>query len=254
MGVLRKFGFRNKVEKSAELVASYLRERYEDRVAHGPFKGMQLSRQAWWGTKDASSKLLGVYERQVQEQLEAFAANASVLIDIGAADGYMAIGAVRSGLYERAICFEISASGRQRLRENAEANGVSDRIDIFGEASRDTLRPLLVDMTDAVILCDIEGAEFDLLSEDVLEAARNICLIVELHDPFVANGAELKAGLLERASGWFDTGILKSADIQLSRYPELERFNDSQRLLAFSEGRGRAMEWLVLTPRAAESR
>ena len=252
MGVLRKFGFKNKVEKSADLVASYLRERYEDRVAHGPFKGMQLSRQAWWGTKDASSKLLGVYERQVQEQLEAFASTASVLIDIGAADGYMAIGAVRSGLYARAICFEISASGRLRLKENAEANGVTDRIEIFGEASRDTLGPLLADTPDAVILCDIEGAEFDLLSEDVLEAARDVRLIVELHDPFVANGAELKAGLLDRASRWFDIAILKSADIRLSRYPELERFNDTQRLLAFSEGRGRAMEWLVLTPRAAK--
>jgi hypothetical protein len=252
MGVLRKFGFRNKVEKSAELVASYLRERYEDRVAHGPFKGMQLSRQAWWGTKDASSKLLGVYERQVQDQLEAFASNASVLIDIGAADGYMAIGAVRSGLYARAFCFEISASGRLRLKENAEANGVSDRIEIFGEASRDSLCPLLADTADAVILCDIEGAEFELLSEDVLEAARDVRLIVELHDPFVANGAELKAGLLDRASRWFDIAILKSADIRLSRYPELERFNDAQRLLAFSEGRGRAMEWLVLTPRAAK--
>ena len=97
MGVLRKLGFRNKVEKSGDLVASYLRERYRDRVAHGPFKGMQLSRQAWWGTKDACSKLLGVYERQVQEKLEAFASHASVLVDIGAADGYMAIGAVRSG-------------------------------------------------------------------------------------------------------------------------------------------------------------
>ena len=254
MGVLRKFGFRNKVEKSAELVAGYLRERYDDRVAHGPFKGMQLSRQAWWGTKDASSKLLGVYERQVQEQLETFASQASVLIDIGAADGYMAIGAVRSGLYERAICFEISESGRRRLQENAETNGVSERIEIFGEASRETLCPLLADTANAVILCDIEGAEFELLSEDVLEAARDVRLIVELHDPFVANGTELRAALLDRASRGFDTAILKGADIQLSRYPELDRFNDTQRLLAFSEGRGRAMEWLVLTPRAAGSR
>ena len=253
MGVLRKFGVRNKVEKSAELVANYLRERYDDRVAHGPFKGMQLSRQAWWGTKDVSSKLLGVYERQVQAQLETFAAHASVLIDIGAADGYMAIGAVRSGLYERAVCFEISASGRRRLQENAEANGVSDRIEIFGEANRETLDPLLAATVDAVALCDIEGAEFELLSEDVLETARHIRLIVELHDPFIANGAELKADLLERASRWFDTAILKSADIQLGRFPELEQFNDTQRLLAFSEGRGRAMEWLVLTPRAAAS-
>lgn len=253
MGVLRRFGLKNKVEKSTDLVAAYLRELHQDRVAYGPFKGMKLSREAWWGTKDACSKLLGVYERQVQEKLESLSRGSSLLIDIGAADGYMAIGAVSSGLYQRAICFEISENGRQQLRANAEANGVSDRIEILGEANRETLAPLLADVAGAVILCDIEGAEFDLLSTDILEAARNMHMIVELHDPFVPDGARLKSALLERASRFFDTEILRSADLQVSKFCELDRFNDTQRLLAFSEGRGGAMEWLVLTPAAPPS-
>ena len=251
MGVLRKLGFKNKVERSVDLVADHLRELYQGKVAHGPFKGMQLPRETWWGTKDACSKLIGVYEKQVQDKLESLAPKASVLIDIGAADGYFAVGAVRSGLYQRAICFEISERGRQRLRANAELNGVAENIEIVGEANHDTLAPVLADIDDGLILCDIEGAEFDLLSEEVLRSARHFHFIVELHDAFVANGDQRRSQLLDRTNKLFDTEIIRSADIQVSAFRELDRFNDTQRLLAFNEGRGAAMEWLVLIPRMA---
>lgn len=249
MGVLRKLGFKNKVDRSIDIVAGHLRELYQCRVAHGPFAGMQLPQETWWGTKDACSKLLGVYEKQVQDELVLLAPGTSLLIDIGAADGYFAIGAVRSGLYQRAICFEISERGRQRLRANAEMNGVAGNIEIQGEANVETLAPILANNDNGVILCDIEGAEFELLSPEILESARRFHWIVELHDRFIANGEERKSALLGRAKTLFDSRVIRSADIPIGAFRELDMFNDTQRLLAFNEGRGAAMEWLVLTPR-----
>ena len=251
MGVLRKFGFKNKVDKSIDLVADHLRELYQYKVAHGPFKGMELPREAWWGTKDACSKLIGVYEKQVQDELVSLAPSASILIDIGAADGYFAVGAVRSGLYEHAICFEISEQGRQRLKANAELNRVAGKIEIHGEADTASLAPILANNDSGVILCDIEGAEFELLSEQILESARKFHFVVELHHRFIPDGEAKKSQLLDRASSLFDTKVIRSADIQVGAFRELDRFNDTQRLLAFNEGRGAAMEWLVMVPRKA---
>ena len=250
MGYLRRLGVKNKVDRSIELVADHLRELYQCKVAHGPYEGMQLPKEAWWGTKDACSKLLGVYERQIQDQLVSLAPRASVLIDVGAADGYHAIGAVGSGLYQRAICFEISAHGRERLKANAELNGLADKIEIHGEANTESLAPILAKIDSGVILCDIEGAEFELLSREFLEPARHFHFIIELHDRFVADGEAQKSGLFERANSLFGTKIIRSADIRISEFRELDQFNDTQRLLAFNEGRGAAMEWLVLTPRS----
>ena len=250
MGYLRRLGVKNKVDRSIELVADHLRELYQCKVAHGPYEGMQLPKEAWWGTKDACSKLLGVYERQIQDQLVSLAPRASVLIDVGAADGYHAIGAVGSGLYQRAICFEISEHGRERLKANAELNGLADKIEIHGEANTESLAPILAKIDSGVILCDIEGAEFELLSREFLEPARHFHFIIELHDRFVADGEAQKSGLFERANSLFDTKIIRSADIRISEFRELDQFNDTQRLLAFNEGRGAAMEWLVLTPRS----
>ena len=186
----------------------------------------------------------------MQDELVSLAPSASILIDIGAADGYFAVGAVRSGLYEHAICFEIAEQGRHRLAANAELNGVAGKIEIHGEADAASLAPILANNNSGVILCDIEGAEFELLSREFLEPARHFHFIIELHDRFVADGEAQKSGLFERANSLFGTKIIRSADIRISEFRELDQFNDTQRLLAFNEGRGAAMEWLVLTPRS----
>jgi predicted RNA methylase len=59
--------------------------------------------------------LLGLYEASVMEQLKAFSAQASTLIDIGAADGYFGVGLVAAGVYTRSICFERDPVTRESL-------------------------------------------------------------------------------------------------------------------------------------------
>jgi len=51
--------------------------------------------------------ILGLYERQVLDELTMLCDGAKPLIDVGAADGYYAIGAVHSGLAPRAARFEL---------------------------------------------------------------------------------------------------------------------------------------------------
>ncbi len=67
----------------------------------------------------------------------------NTLIDLGAADGYYAIGAVFSGLFEQSVCYEIEAEGQKQIKKNAIANNVLDFVKIRGEAKKIFMMNLL---------------------------------------------------------------------------------------------------------------
>jgi len=77
-------------------------------VAHGPFTGLRLAVDSWWSAGDRGSMMLGMYEREVLETLDGWRGLADVFVDVGAADGYYAVGCLRAGIVGRAICYEIS--------------------------------------------------------------------------------------------------------------------------------------------------
>lgn len=68
----------------------------------------------------------------------------SVLIDIGANLGSICIPAVRRGLVQRAIAFELDPDNTRLLRINALLNGVEDRIDIRNMAVGAAVREVTV--------------------------------------------------------------------------------------------------------------
>jgi hypothetical protein len=66
-------------------------------VRYGPFKGLKLDKETWWGKLDLGSQCLGLYEKELLQQIEAITENKyQTFIDIGAADGYYAIGMLKS--------------------------------------------------------------------------------------------------------------------------------------------------------------
>ena len=230
-------------------VATHLQGLYENRVVHGPFAGMLLPDRAYWGNDDVSAKILGTYERHVADRLVDLAQPNGLLIDVGSADGYFAVGALTAGLFGRCVCFEISEKGRAVLLANAERNGVADRMEIHGEATAAELLQAAAE-TPGVVLCDIEGGEFGLFSDAVLGRLSAMHLVIELHDDLVEDGLARKNELVRRADDHFDVEIMRSSIPDPFSYRELDGFDDDHRLLALSEGRDGAMEWLVLHPKA----
>ena len=63
-------------------------------------------------------------------------------INIGSADGYFAVGTLYDNYYQSGTAFEISQSGREITKKNANENNVCDELDILGEANIDTIRDL----------------------------------------------------------------------------------------------------------------
>ena len=128
-------------------------------------------------------------------------------------------------------------------------NSVEDRIEIHAEATEATIKNVLGDIDSGLILCDIEGAEFEVLTDEFLLEVSKFHLIVELHDHVVTGGSVRREKFLENASKYFTSEVLVSEDIPISRFRELENLPDDYRALAFSEGRPYAMQWVVLSPR-----
>lgn len=174
----------------------------------------------------------------------------STFIDISAADGYYAVGVLKAGMTDHALCFEISAQGQQVIYEQAVLNHVDKRISIFGEAT-DKFLDVVFGVTtspqsDWVILIDIEGGEFDLLTPEVLERLTGATLIVEAHD-FGHNDGGLPE-LVKRVGRYFDVQGITTGSRDLSGFPFLRTWSDDDRWLMCSEGRPQLMTWLLLTP------
>jgi hypothetical protein len=231
-------------------VGARLAQMFDHTVRYGPFAGLRLGPAVAWGT-DTGSMLLGLYEQEVLTELARTLPARRTFIDIGGANGYYAVGVLVAGLADRACCFERSEQARAVIAANAELNGVAARLRIFGTAAPGFHAEIAADHppSQCVLFVDIEGAEFELLDDGLLEAFRGAVVFVELHEWFFPDGAERLRRLRTRVEERFTITELTTSSRDLSPFPELETFNDDDRWVICSEGRGRRMKWWRLDPR-----
>lgn len=228
-----------------------LARQLDSTVARGPFAGTVLSDESWWSAADRGSMLLGLYEAQVLSWLQANAPGRRALVDIGAADGYYAIGALVAGWVEHAYCFEISDEGRRVIASNARRNGVSERVTILGEATPGFIGQLRAagapEPSTWCVICDIEGGEFSLLDDATAADLTGACGIVELHADATAD-PRVRA-LVSRLAATHEVELLPSGPRDPASIPELEGWCDDDRWLLCSESRAATMHWLAFRPR-----
>ncbi len=105
----------------------------------------------------------------------------------------------------------------------------------------------------SAVLCDIEGAEFDLFDETLLQILSDSTVIMELHDDVIDCYKDSRDGLIRRSRSMFDVSFLKRHNPRVNELLELESWSDINRLLAFDECRPRRMNWLLLTPKSGNT-
>ncbi len=233
-----------------------LSEEVGHKIRYGPFSGTQLIQDSRWSGADKASMLLGIYEFEMLTALVNAAEGRRVFIDVGAADGYYAIGGTASKLFEHAICFEMNPEGREIIRQQSLANGVSSQVSVLGTATDGFLEEAQGQhrfaLSETVILMDIEGAEFELLSDPLIEKIKEAFLIVEIHDFFSSNHLAAEE-LLSRLSTRYDINVVKQGARNPNIFPELSSWNDDDRWLICSESRSQQMSWFVCRPKRALS-
>lgn len=223
-------------------------------VKHGLLKGYYLGERATWRPQDNAAKLLGLYEQEVCELIGRIAPGRSTLVDLGAADGFYGVGLIATNCFDQSYCYEIDDDSRENLRALAMAAGVADRVHLYGAATSSfagDLQHAGVDFSDTVVLCDIEGAEFEVLTREALAAMRRAHVIVEIHDFQIpgGHGPALLTALVDRATEFFSIHEYRTSARDLSGVSvPAEHCADNDRWLTCSEGRAKLMSWLHFAP------
>lgn len=231
-----------------KMLANEIFARHGGVVQRGAYKGLKLD-----GSSDVSRgplgiKILGLYEPPVVNEIAASAPFRD-LVNFGAADGYMSLGPLYAGYCERSICFELTEGGRTAVAENATINDVRDKVVIRGKADETIMAQLNeigVERENMLILCDIEGAEFSVLSADVLSQLRGTKIIIELHDRHMKDGLALREALISRLPDGASHRILHANGVDYGDIEELALLSDNDRALVMSEGRKFYGEWMII--------
>lgn len=246
--------FRKETIKERKLrISGELFHQLNNTVRYGLFQGMKLNSQTWWGSLDLGAMCLGEYEKEVLIELEQeFKKNRKpkTFIDIGAADGYYAVGALFSGLVEKCICFELSPAGRENIATNHALNNSPGILEIHGDIFEDFEKVITTkEFQDSVILVDIEGSEFTFLNKETLSLIKEATIIIEIHN-WIENFEQTYREFLLNASEFFFIEKIKPRSRDFNSFEEeLRSYTDENRVLLFSESRPCQMRFLKLSPK-----
>jgi hypothetical protein len=134
----------------------------------------------------AAPKILLVYETELAPFLLRWSTIPfQHIIDVGAAEGYYAIGCAMLWPQATVTAFETSEEGPGLLTRNVELNRLQSRVRVMGYCGRDQLQAAMNNGQPSLVIVDIERAEGHLLEPGNIPGLANAHIIVEIHD-FVA--------------------------------------------------------------------
>ena len=225
----------------ARLVENTIALRAGRTIKHGPFQGMDYGVPASEG--GGAPRLLGVYETTLAPIIDdIIASDPELVIDVGSAEGYYAIGLARRLHHATVWARDASAIARRKCRRLAQLNGVEDRIEIGGQMTHADFDICL--RHRSVVICDIEGGEADLLQPQLAKGLYGADILVECHPDSVK---DIIATLRARFEATHNITQL-GRDLDTAGLPKwMDGSNDLDRLLALWEWRSGPTPWLWMT-------
>jgi hypothetical protein len=173
------------------------------------------------------------------------------IIDVGAADGYYAMGCAMIWPGAQVIAYEADASGRKILKVFAARNRLEERIECRGRCETIDLCKALEGVGRGLVVMDVEGYENILLDSANAILLKSFCLIVELHDLRVENLGEMLTARFQtthtiseiwtRRRQLGDFTYPKNKLLRILLLGQLRRISD--------EERGSPMRWFILQPK-----
>jgi hypothetical protein len=210
-------------------------------VLAGPFQGLRMETTGTWGGNAA--RLAGCYEEELTDTVEAIiASRPRRIVDIGAAEGYYAVGFARAVPSAEVVAFELEHDARQLCKRNAALNGV--RVKVRGRATPATLQRELRPGT--VVLSDCEGYEIVLMDPAAVPGLAQCLLIIEMHE-FAVPG--VTAAVLDRFTSTHELQMIDARPRTASGRTQLAHLPSDVAEHAVQEGRpAPPMQWAVLRP------
>jgi hypothetical protein len=228
----------------ALLVQNTLLEAYGPTILGGPFAGMSFVRQVAEGC--CVPKLLGCYEEELHPYVEqAISSDYAQIVNIGVAEGYYAVGLARRMPNARIFAFDTDENAQRTCAAVAKANDVSERVHVSGLFQGEDFERYAHART--LLLCDIEGAERELLNPRAYPALRRMDIIVELHDCLVPG---LSSEIPQRFQETHDIKLVKQAGRASPLPPLFDKLSHLDQLLAVWEWRSGPTPWAIMTVKA----
>lgn len=211
-------------------------------VMEGPLKGLDFLSQSAEGCHIA--KLLGCYEQPLLPFIEeAIQANYPTILNIGCAEGYYAVGMARRMPNTKVLAFDLNPKAQETCAELAVKNNVSDRITIGALFKPEDFANY--EGQKVLVLCDIEGAERELLNPEIAPALKGMDIIMESHECLIPG---ITQEIINRFKDSHSITLVEdNGQRQLANAPKwFNNLAHLDQLLATWEWRSGATPWLVM--------
>jgi hypothetical protein len=148
-------------------------------VLSGPFKGLKYINETVWGP--ITPKWMGSYEEELHGIVEQIIqSNYDTIIDVGSAEGYYVAGLAKRMPKARVYSFDVDSISRRQQSDIIKLNNLTN-VTIGKYCHHSDLDTLITNNT--LVICDIEGYEYDLLDLTKSKKLAQADVLVEVH-PF----------------------------------------------------------------------
>ncbi|NVJ85995.1 MAG: hypothetical protein HWE15_06800 [Algoriphagus sp.] len=217
------------------------------KILSGPFVGLKYYNRVVWGP--ITPKWIGCYEEELHDIVNKIIEyQYDIIIDVGAAEGYYAVGLAKSCTNSIVYSFDIDPFARELQKELASINKISNLV-VGTYCDHRNLDSLIHAERKNLIICDIEGFEYYLLNPK--EVHKILCsdILVEIH-PFDYDGIHIDINqmaliLIDRFNITHEIKQIEIANKEVQRYRDLLRnLSETEMINAMNEYRLSGQKWL----------
>ncbi len=251
--LLGKLGIRKRLKTPIDKLILQLAKHVEllskNIIQSGIYSQTYLLINKKWSVHDTSSKLLGLYEKEVQDTISNIQNSNNqkkYFINIGAGEGFHLVGLLKKKFFEFGIAYEIDKSAKKLLIENMDKNNISN-YKLLDKAELNFLDNEIYKtkkLDDCFFLIDIEGDELSILDDNNLNKLKKSVLLIELHDFIIPSD-----DLLKRLENNYSVRKFTTESRDMSKIKILDIFHDYEKWLMAQEGRPNKMEWIICIPK-----
>ena len=253
---LKKLGIKTKYtsffDKKKKILAEKIFKISKGKIISGLYKGTKFFQNKKTIESDFSSKLLGIYEEQIQRYLIRLQKqyNLKYIVNFGSAEGFHIISLINKKYFKRGLAFEIDPYKNYELKKNILMNNLVEKIKIFNAANFNNVNEEFNEniLKKTLYLVDIEGAEFLLLNKNNHIFFKNSVLIIEDHAFAIKNSSLVKI-FYKFLNKNFSTKIINNSGRNPFEIEKIKEFNDDEKWLMMSENRPRNMQWIICEPK-----
>lgn len=216
-------------------------------IIGGPFAGLRYTHSG----VIAYFEILGTYEQSLIPVVESvIKRKPRLIVDVGAAFGYYALGFAYRCPESRVIAYEMDQTRQNIINKCRDKNGLPN-LQTYGECSIKDLNHDLDKTSGAFMLMDVEGAEQFLLDPIKVPGLYNTEIVVELHEMFVPGITQI---IRARFEATHEMHLIRDMTAEkrplaVALSPSLQRMLDRSWNRMTRETRGQRMSWLHMVPK-----